>query len=695
MIGCGNPRAVDPSAVPAVSPSRLEDGETQFRLLVEGVRDYAILSLDLAGRVVSWNSGAQIIKGYPAEEILGKHFSVFYPPEDNAAGVPDAGLVDAKAHGRFETEGWRVRRDGSQFWASVVITPLHDDDGHHYGYANVTRDATETQRRGDQASQATEDMAAANNALRQRTAELSEARDLAQIATKRAEAANLAKSTFLATMSHEIRTPMNAVIGMTGLLLETDLSPQQQDYLETVRSSGDSLLTIINDVLDYSKIESGAIELESRPFDVRDLVGGAVDLVAVTAGEKRLAVSTDIKAGCPSSLIGDVTRLRQVLVNLLSNAVKFTTAGEVVVTVDTTQATNGPLMFHVAVTDTGIGIPADRMDRLFRSFSQVESTSTRTYGGSGLGLAISARLVEGMGGRIAVDSEPGRGSTFSFAIATARGEEPYPNERRSVAKLSGSHVLVVDDNADSRLVLQAQLKSWGATSDVAESVTAALGLVGQGRRYDIGILDLDMPGMDGIDLAAEIHRRAGYERLALVLLSTRSLRQHRSDNHQFAVQLLKPTKAVQLHRTLLDALGRRSIQGRRLRDHQDSAPTPLRVLVAEDNPINQKVAVLMLNQLNCRADVASNGVEALAATHRAPYDIVFMDIQMPEMDGLEATRRIRREIPADRQPIIIAMTANAMPEDRTGCLQAGMNDYLAKPFRKTQLIGALAQAAPG
>lgn len=647
---------------------RAEDALIEQKQYLEAVvqnSPTAIVTIDQHANIVEWNPTAEQLFGYTPEEAVGHNIDelVASRPELHSEAV---GYNHAASGGELiRSITKRTRKDGSLVDVEVLALPVVVE-GVQQGIIVIYHDITELVK-----------------------------------AQQAAEAANEAKSAFLATMSHEIRTPMNAVIGMTSLLLDTELDKEQREFTEIVRDSSDALLTIINDILDFSKIEAGKLELEAQPFDLRECMEAALDLIATKASDKGLDLAYQFGEGTPEAIHGDVTRLRQVFVNLLNNAVKFTEQGEVVLSVEpsATAARDGEVELRFSIRDTGIGIPADRMDRLFQSFSQVDISTSRRYGGTGLGLAISKRLSELMGGTMWVESEERIGSTFFFTMST----QPAPSPNRAFRQteqpaLSGQRLLIVDDNATNRMILTRQVSKWGMTYKETEFPAEALKWVQDGERFSAVVLDMHMPEIDGLELAGAI-RDSDTEVPLIMLTSLGGREEIKADGVELAAVLTKPIKPSQLFDALTvvfatDEQGTETDQQHAQIDPDMGERMPLRILLAEDNVINQKVALRILDRLGYRADVAGNGLEAVEALERQLYDVVLMDMQMPELDGLDATRRIRKQLPKERQPRIIATTANAMSGDRELCLEAGMDDYVSKPLRVDELVRALSDTTP-
>jgi PAS domain S-box-containing protein len=661
------------------------------------------------GRVVRVNQGFTALSGFTRTDMLGKSsldVNIWKDPADRKSMITtlnETGSCD-------NMEAVFQRKDGSHLFGVMSAKGMALQGVPHI--ISVTRDITERKQ--------------AEEELREYSRKLEAATSEAHEMACQAEAASRAKSEFLANMSHEIRTPMNGVIGMNGLLLDTDLSEEQRRYAETVRISGESLLALLNDILDLSKIEAGKLDMETLDFDLHALLDDFAATMAGRAQDKGLEFICAADPDVPARLRGDPGRLRPILTNLLGNAVKFTHTGEVAVRVSLADkgepaparpdenAMAGPaarqpdddVLLRFGVRDTGIGIPADKVSLLFGKFSQVDASTTRQYGGTGLGLAISKQLAELMGGSIGVISHVGVGSEFWFTARLGRQAEEAAAERLSRADLAGVRVLVVDDNITSRDILTTRLASWGmrpsATQDGPGALRALYGALAEGDPFRVAVIDMQMPGMDGAALATAIKADDALQQTRLVLMTSLGQRgdAKRMEQIGFAGYLTKPTRHHELRSVLSLALvepapqdmGSKLVTRHTVRETLNRfAGRKERILLAEDNITNQQVALGILKKLGLRADAVANGAEAIKALATAPYDLVLMDVQMPEMDGLEATRAIRNPKTAVQNHYvpIIAMTANAMQGDRQKCLDAGMNDYVSKPIDPRALADVL------
>ncbi|MGQ9576232.1 MAG: response regulator [Thermoguttaceae bacterium] len=649
----------------------LKDSEALYVSLVENLPVH-VLRKDLEGKFTFANQSFCQLLGKPPEEILGKTDYDFYPAELARKYRRDDRWVAET--GQIFEDVEQYEKHGEIRYVQVMKSPVRDAAGQVVGTQVVFWDVTARKNAEEQLAQA----------------------------KAAAEAANRAKSTFLASMSHEIRTPLNAILGMTELVLDTPLSAEQREYLGVVRESGESLLSLVSDVLDFSKIEAGKLDIDQRLFDLHEGLGDTLRALAPRAHRKGLELACRIGPGVPELAIGDPTRLRQVIVNLVGNAIKFTDQGEVVVEVDCQSRTDTEVVLHFWVADTGIGIPEQMQQTIFGAFVQGDTTMTRRYGGTGLGLAIASRLVELTGGRIWLESQPGRGSTFHFTTRLGLPPHEAPPARR-VPATHGTRVLVVDDNATSRRIVEQMLREWQMEPAVAASASEALERLRRaqqaGRPYELIVADANMPQTDGFTMLQQLRRDADPTAPVIMMLASGDRPGDISRCEQLGVSayVLKPIKPSELLDAILVSLG----MGQPEEDRVEAAAPPrlarpLRILLVEDSLVNQKLVKALLQRQGHTVVVANDGQEAVAAFQAQPFDLVLMDIQMPQMDGLEATAAIRRaEKKKGTHVPIIAMTAHAMHGDRQRCLEAGMDEYLAKPIRAQRLFEAIAAAVGG
>jgi PAS domain S-box-containing protein len=684
----------------------VRQSEAKLRSYFEQSLD-GVMVVDQAGRYHEANPAAARILGYEEEELLRMSIPDLLWREEPERGVGVAHFDRLWTEGRATGEVVLRKRDGSRLVVEINAVALGNDR-----YLGIFRDVT--QRRIAEAAlqlerAMLEERVAERTAVLTRTnatlqEEIDERRRVEQelvAAREQALQAAEAKASFLANMSHEIRTPMNAVIGMTALLADTNLDAEQRSFVETIHTSGDALLAIINDILDFSKSESGMLELERRAFDLGLCIEEAFDLVAARAADKGIDLLYELTDNVPTWVVGDSTRLRQVLVNLLSNAVKFTERGEVCLTASVLRREAEHVQLRFSVRDTGIGIPRQHLEHLFKAFSQGDTSTTRRFGGTGLGLAISSRLVRAMGGDIRVESEEGKGSTFFFNIEVGIAHNPPTARYRTgeAPELTGRKVLMVDDNPTNLQILKSQCTRWGMEVTCANRGALALAMLEAEGPFDVIVLDLHMPTMDGLQLARAISAQKGDAAPPLVLLSSSPGRTRDHAAHKlFAATLSKPVKHSRLFAVLDEVIHQRHAaqpaSAAQLIDHSLAGRLPMSILVAEDSDINRKLAVSMLRKFGYSCEVAHDGAEAVEKVKAQRFDLVFMDLQMPVMDGLEATRQIVSTLAPHRRPRIVAMTANALPADRQRCLDAGMDDYIAKPILPVSVQALIERWAP-
>lgn len=661
----------------------LQQTRARLQAVLDAATQVSIIASDVNGIIDVFNAGAERMLGYTAEEMVGRQTPQIIHLESEVItrsheltaelGRKIEGFrvfVEKASRGEPDEHEWTyVRKDGSRLPVNLVVTARRDRDGHVIGFLGIATDISARKR-------AEADILKAKEA---------------------AEAANRAKSDFLANMSHEIRTPMNAIIGMTELVLDTELSLTQREYLAMVHESGESLLAVINDVLDFSKIEAGKLSLERTPFNIREVLGDTLKSLSLRAHRKRLELICHIAPEVPFALEGDPHRLRQMVINLVGNAIKFTEVGEVVLDVAVERLEPTGPMLHFRVADTGVGIPQEKLDTIFEAFEQADTSTTRRYGGTGLGLAIVSRLIDLMDGNIWVESEVGKGSVFHFTawFGQASADLLPASFEIHPPVLRGLRVLVVDDNATSRRTLTEMLTNWGMTPlavpTVAEGIAELDRSFALGTPYAISVADSNMPGQDGFEFARQIHSRPGLCGTLIMMLSSEERSEDLPQKPQLNISayLIKPVKQSELLDAIVEAVGARtSLPGAQTTKMSDRiAARSKSILLAEDSLINQKLAIGLLERWGHHVTVANNGMEAVSLTGDRPFDLVLMDVQMPELDGLDATRQIReRERKTGGHVPIVAMTAHAMKGDRELCLSAGMDGYVMKPIRAEQLF---------